>query len=531
MDASLLFRKRHALSEDGLDWLKGSDEFPFTARRNPTGAARVSAILVRALLAALDGHIRQAVSDTPAVSAQVASKSRPGVAVWCWFNGTTAFIPHGAPDRVTYHLGVLFITEALAAPERAADFWHAYAALQDAYARHGRKPALKEPLIRCADELYYFGRYLNAPVGPDHDRFLTLTLADNERGSSPGGLSLSGLPLTDAGALKGLLGGLPAPSPYAPTAPSTPGPLSIPDGFLGWQLDALAEALHAGLNVLLTGPTGTGKSMVVQQVVLAGTHALVTIEGKEGLTDLDFLGAILPQTDGSRRWVDGPLLRALRQAQFEPVVLFLDEINRVRREHLNLLLGLLNPKPGALLRRQGLAVPEDGRFYLLEVPLTSESVWCPVEHLRLIGAGNFGADYAVYPLDPAVRRRFDLVLDFDYLPLAQEQALVEARTPLNATVARALCLVAQYTRQMRRNGDLPGCIDTASLLMWARLCAAQRAETVAAVMALGQRVWADLACGRDHLGLVRTAKFAGLTDYLVSQGVLPKGDLDEAPSE
>jgi hypothetical protein len=229
--------------------------------------------------------------------------------------------------------------------------------------------------------------------------------------------------------------------------------------------------------------------------------------------------------------VDGPLLRALRQAQFEPVALFLDEINRVRREHLNLLLGLLNPKPGALLQRQGLAVPEAGVFYLLEVPLTSESVWCPVEHLRLIGAGNFGSDYTVYPLDPAVRRRFDLVLDFDYLSLEQEQALVAARTQLSPTVTRALCLVAQYTRQMRRNGDLPGCIDTASLLMWARLCASEPAQTVAAVMTLGRRVWADLACGRDHLGLVRTAKFAGLTDYLVSQGLLPKGDLDETVTE
>ena len=133
----------------------------------------------------------------------------------------------------------------------------------------------------------------------------------------------------------------------------------------------------------------------------------------------------------------------------------------------------------------------------------------------------------MYPLDPAVRRRFDLVLEFDYLPPDQEQALLEARAGLNSLVAHALCQVAQYTRQMRRNGDLPGCIDTASLLMWARLCAADRAATVAGVMRLGKRVWADLACGRDHLGLMRSAKFEGLTDYLASQGTLPKGDLDD----
>lgn len=55
---------------------------------------------------------------------------------------------------------------------------------------------------------------------------------------------------------------------------------------------------------------------------------LVTIEGKEGLTDLDFIGAILPQENGTRKLVDGPLLHAMRQTRLEPVLLFLDEVNR-----------------------------------------------------------------------------------------------------------------------------------------------------------------------------------------------------------
>jgi hypothetical protein len=46
-------------------------------------------------------------------------------------------------------------------------------------------------------------------------------------------------------------------------------------------------------------------------------------------------------------------------------------------------------------------------------------------------------------------------------------------------------------------------------------------------MRLGRLVWADLACGRDHLGLLRAAKYNGLTDYLVSQGTLPKGEIEE----
>jgi hypothetical protein len=529
MDAGLLFRKKSALTEDGLDWLKGSEEFPYAARRNATGVAAVSAILIRALLVALDGGVRQATIHTDGVQAQVASKSTPGATAWCWQSLKQWHIPHGDPNKVTYHFGVLCIVEALADPVRARDFWDVYVNLQSAYKKHGKTRAIKEPLVRCGDELYYWCRYGDVAPAPAADRFPSIAIADSASAVTPGGVSLDVTPLTDPDALQKLL--TKSTRPKRPSLKIAATPVVEPtDGFVGWQARALADALRDGLNVLLAGPTGTGKTLAVQQAVLEGLATLVTIEGKEGLTDLDFLGAILPQAGGERRWVDGPLLRALRQAQHEPVVLFLDEINRVRREYLNLLLGMMNPKPAELCARQGLAISGSKRCYVLEVPMTSEVVWCPVAHLRVIGAGNFGGDYAVYPLDPAVRRRFDLVLDFDYLPLAQELAFIQAHVKLDANVAQALCLVAQYTRQMRRNGDLPGCIDTASLLNWAQLCAKHTALTVADVMRLGQRVWSDLACGRDHLGLVRMAKYAGLTDYLISQGVLPKGDVEEVTS-
>jgi len=343
MDASLLFRKKAALTEDGLDWLKGSDEYPYTAKRNPTGTAAVGAILIRALLAALDGSVRQGTADAHGVTAQVASKSTPGAAAWCWRDATQWCMPHGEPNKVTYHLGVLFIIEALVEPARAGDFWDAYTNLQSAYQKHGKTPVVKEPLVRAADELYYWGRYLEAPPDASADRFPGIDIADSARAISPGGISLDVTPLTDPDALQKLLTKASRTKSMKPRSAVSPKPTHM-DGFVGWQVEALTSALHDGLNVLLAGPTGTGKTYAVQKAVLAGMASLVTIEGKEGLTDLDFLGAILPQPDGARRWVDGPLLRALRQAQYEPVVLFLDEINRVRREYLNLLLGLMNAK-------------------------------------------------------------------------------------------------------------------------------------------------------------------------------------------
>ena len=185
----------------------------------------------------------------------------------------------------------------------------------------------------------------------------------------------------------------------------------------------------------------------------------MTIEGKEGLTDLDFIGAILPQEDGTRNWVDGPLLRAMRQARLEPVLLFLDEINRIPRVHLNILLGLMNPKSGQACRQMGIDVAEgQGPFYIVEAPMTSEIVACPAAHLRIVAAGNFGRAYQVYDLDPAVRRRFDTVIEFDYLEYNDELALVQREVPgLDACTSEALVKLAQETRRLlvqRRNAWL-----------------------------------------------------------------------------
>jgi hypothetical protein len=169
----------------------------------------------------------------------------------------------------------------------------------------------------------------------------------------------------------------------------------------------------------------------------------------------------------------------------------------------------------------------DGPFYVTEVPMLSETVWTPAANLRFIGAGNFGAEYAVLPIDPAIRRRFDLLLEFDYLPADEEKKLVVERTGLDTAVAAALCLLAQRTREMRRNAELPGCIDTGSVLLWARLCAARKAATLADALAIGKLVWADVACGRLSTGAINVGKFDGLVDYLRKASLkLPPGDLD-----
>ena len=523
MDTVLLFRKRSPLTDDRLPWLRGSEEHSWTARRNTSGKGVVSAILVRALLSALEGSVLEANRSRSAnhIRAVVRSHSTPDTAAECWLDWSSSRcgVPHGEETKVTYHLGVLAIVQALADPSLAVDFWQAYTGLLGAFRQYGRSAEIKEPLCRTADELYYFLRYGAGDPESSRSRLEALQIGPQRPTPDTSEMfSMNVSPLTDPDALRALLGNDHAPEEAAPVAAEEP---AAPGGFVGWQAAALAEALASGDNILLAGPTGTGKTFALHQVVQNIDSFLVTIEGKEGLTDLDFIGAILPQEDGSRRWIDGPLLRAMRQARLEPVLLFLDEVNRIPRVHLNILLGLMNPKSGQACRQMGRDVDDEGPFYIVEAPMTSESVACPAARLRIVAAGNFGRAYQVYDLDPAVRRRFDTVIEFDYLEYRDELALVRREAPdLGARAAEALVKLAQETRRLLSNGEMPGCVDTASLLNWAKKCERSAGNSLSSIMQAAKLTWADTVCGRDHTGRVNQGAFKALEDYLSSLAIL-----------
>jgi hypothetical protein len=523
MDTMLLFRKHTPLSEDGLPWLSGAEEHAWPARRNTSGKGVVSAILVRSLLSTLEGNVLEAYRSSSAelVRLVVRSHSKPSTAAGCWLDWSSqrCGVPHGELNKVTYHLGVLAIVQSLAEPELAQDFWQAYAALLVAFRQYGRSAEIKEALCRASDELYYLLRYGTAAPEPSRSRLERLQIGTSR--PLPDGsdfIPVAITPLVDPEALSNLLG---VETTEKRTVPPLVHEARATSGFVGWQVEALSRALFSGDNILLAGPTGTGKTFALHQVVESQDAFLVTIEGKEGLTDLDFIGAILPQEDGSRRWVDGPLLRAMRQARLEPVLLFLDEVNRIPRPHLNILLGLMNPKRGQACRQMGLEVKGEGPFYLVETPLTSEIVVCPVEHLRIVAAGNFGRLYQVYDLDPAVRRRFDSVIEFDYLEYQDELALLHREVPrIGENASQALVKLAQETRRLMSNGELPGCIDTASLLNWARKCQGRSASSLEELMQAARLTWADTVCGRDHTGRVNQGSFSALEDYLSSLAIL-----------
>ena len=240
-----------------------------------------------------------------------------------------------------------------------------------------------------------------------------------------------------------------------------PGVRQLLDGVKYLADDGIAGVVYLadrlGKPVLIEGPAGTGKTQLAKSVAEMTGARLIRLQCYEGLDEAKALyewnykkQLLRIQAEGDdRHWSEieddlfseefllaRPLLEAIRAV--DPVVLLIDEVDRVEVETEALLLEILSDYQ--------VSVPELGTVEASQIPLV------------------FLTSNGTRELSEALKRRC-LYLYIDYPDLERERAIVTAKVPdIDQNLADQVTRIVRSVRQL----DLKKHPSVSETLDWAR---------------------------------------------------------------
>lgn len=211
--------------------------------------------------------------------------------------------------------------------------------------------------------------------------------------------------------------------------------------------------------VVVQGLHGTGKSTHIEQVAARLNWPCVRVNLDGHISRLDLVGKdaiVLEEGKQVTRFQEGILPWALQR----PVALVFDEYDAGRPDVMFVIQRVLE---------------RDGSFTLLD----QKKVLQPHAHFRLfatmntLGQGNLsGLYHGTQLLNHAQLDRWNLVTSLDYLPPAEEAAIVLARVPQLASPpgreqVAAMVALAALTRKGFAVGDLSLLMSPRTVITWA----------------------------------------------------------------
>ncbi|MBX7453904.1 CbbQ/NirQ/NorQ/GpvN family protein [Mycolicibacterium sp. 3033] len=213
-------------------------------------------------------------------------------------------------------------------------------------------------------------------------------------------------------------------------------------------------AFRRQLPVMLTGPTGCGKTRLVEHMGAKLGRSVVTISCHDDLTSSDLVGRFLV-TGGDVTWTDGPLTRAVKSG----AICYLDEVVEARHDSLAVLHSLTDHRRTLFLDRPG------------------EVVTAPHEFM-LVCSYNPAYRSSLKELKPSFRQRF-VTLPMNYLAPERECAVVVAETGVGHDTAARLvrCATAIRTADEAFHFEPP---STRVLVAAAQMISAGASEMAAA---------------------------------------------------
>jgi len=257
-----------------------------------------------------------------------------------------------------------------------------------------------------------------------------------------------------------------------------PGVRQLLDGVKYLADDGIAGVIYLadrlGKPVLIEGPAGTGKTQLAKSVAEMTGARLIRLQCYEGLDEAKALyewnykkQLLRIQAEGDdRHWSEieddlfseefllaRPLLEAIRAV--DPVLLLIDEVDRVEVETEALLLEILSDYQ--------VSIPELGTVEATQIPLV------------------FLTSNGTRELSEALKRRC-LYLYIDYPDLERERAIVTAKVPdIDQNLADQVTRIVRSVRQL----DLKKHPSVSETLDWARTLVLLGVERIDAEVAAG----------------------------------------------
>lgn len=196
------------------------------------------------------------------------------------------------------------------------------------------------------------------------------------------------------------------------------------DGYVpsGNEVRLFEQAYRQMIPLMLTGPTGCGKTRLVEHMAALLGRPVVTISCHDDLTSSDLVGRFMV-TGGDVVWTDGPLTRAVKDG----ALCYLDEVVEARHDSLAILHSLTDHRRALYLDRAGEVVQAPDSF-------------------MLVCSYNPAYRSSLKDLKPSFRQRF-ATLPMSYLPADREAAVIVAESGVDAAVAQRLVHCATAIRQ------------------------------------------------------------------------------------
>ena len=250
----------------------------------------------------------------------------------------------------------------------------------------------------------------------------------------------------------------------------------------GSEVELFRRAHAQRLPVMLTGPTGCGKTRLVEHMGQLLDRPVVTISCHDDLTSADLVGRFLV-SGGDVIWNDGPLTRAIKAG----AICYLDEVVEARHDSLAVLHSLTDHRRALYLDRAG------------------EVVRAPLPFM-LVCSYNPTYRSSLKDLKASFRQRF-VTLAMSYLAPDAEAAVLVAESGIELSVAKRLVKCATTIRTANQSVPLEP-PSTRSLVAAAKLIAAGTAELHAAEVAILAPLSSDgaIASGLRELAAITLSR-------------------------